>query len=109
MLFHPTTTVNILRGVTEDTYGDEDQGGAVVASNVPAHITEVRRQATTPATDAPRVVRYYTGRIPGIYDLQPGDRIEDAGSGLIYTLDSHTRGAPFAGAGDIRMDLRRVT
>jgi hypothetical protein len=110
MLFHPTTTVNILRGTATNALGDEVDGSGVVASGIPASVTESRRTVMTPGMDAPRVIRSYACRLPATADVTVGDRVKDNGTGVIYTIDSSTRGATLAGGrADLRVDLRRVT
>lgn len=108
MLFQPTTRVNLLRGTATDTYGDEVDSQTLVAEGIPAHVTETRKTVRTPASGTPRVVRSYTCRIPGTVDVQAGDRLEDASTGILYQIDSFTRPSAGAPVTDVRLDLRRA-
>lgn len=109
MLFHPTTTVDILRGSTVDSYGDDDDTAVVVSPGVPASLTERSKLATLRGSGEPRVIRYTVCRLPATACVAQGDRVRDS-DGVIYTVDSVTRGASFVGGrADLRLDLRRVT
>jgi hypothetical protein len=109
VLFHPTTTVNILRGTGVNTFGDETDDQAPVAEGVPAHITEVRKNASGGSSSTPRVVRYFACRVAVTTDVQDGDRVEDTSTGAVYVIDSLTRPATGMPITDVRIDLRKVS
>lgn len=109
MLFHPTTTVDILRGSTTDQFGDEVPSDTAVATGVPAVVTETGRRTSTAATAQPRVVRPHLIRLPGYADVQVGDRVKDLGDELVYWVDAVSGSRSFAGAVDLRIEARRVT
>jgi hypothetical protein len=111
MLYQPTTTITVYRGTTVDDLGDETDVDTVIATSVPAHISETRRITMDPVTGTPRVIRYPTCRVPASRDwgVQPGDRIEDDRTGSRYTVDSSGTGTNPAAAADRRLDLSAVT
>lgn len=108
MLFHATTTIDILRGETLDEYGDTVPASGAAYTGIPAHITETTRVTSRPADGEPRVIRRYTIRVPGTADLVTGDRVRDA-DGNMYMVDSFSRSAPITGTDDLRIEARRVT
>jgi hypothetical protein len=109
MLFHATTRMNQLRGNSTDAYGDEVDAQILIAEGIPAHLTETQRTARQPSTGTPLVIRGYTCRLPARYDIQPGDRLEDTSTGVLYSVDAATRPAPGSPVSDLRADLRRIS
>jgi hypothetical protein len=104
-----TTTVQVLRGTTVDTYGDDADSGTVVASAIPVSIVEGRPAATTPESTHPRVLRSYIGRTRGDRDIRAGDQLQDERSTAKYIVDSATVPASPVRKNDLVLALRRVT
>lgn len=108
MLFQPTTTVSILRGSADDTYGDPADNSTVASSGIPASILERDRQSTDRATGTPRTVRYVTARLPAGIDVTEDDRIKDETTGSIYWIGSVSQLSSFVGTNELKLDLRKV-
>lgn len=115
--FLATHRVDVLRGTSEDEYGDATDTATVVAVDVNVSIVEGRRGQRwadasdligIPASDRLTAVRRFTGRTrPGV-DIRAGDRLRDQGSVSIYLVEAtFATSAPFVRA-DTRMELRRV-
>ncbi|MEH0586225.1 hypothetical protein QA942_19895 [Streptomyces sp. B21-106] len=104
-----TTKVEILRGTTTDVYGDEQDTDTVIATGVPASLTEQSRRVTTRDDPAPRIVRYAVARVPAGTDVSDQDRLRDERTGTTYIVDAVSSMANPASVPDIRLDLRRTT
>lgn len=105
----PTTLVDILGGAgTSDEWGDHDESLTVVASGVPASITETRQVIATESDPQAVAVHYYTGRLPAGTAVTKDQRIRDA-AGNLYSIDYVNVPNAIGAPGDIRLDLRRVS
>ena len=105
----PTTTVEILGGShSVDEYGDPVEAGTVIMSGVPASITESRQVVATESDPQAVTVHYYTGRLPAGTFVTRDHRIRDA-NGNVYSIDYVNIPNAVGTAGDIRLDLRRVS
>lgn len=114
--FIPTHRVDILRGTTEDAYGDEADTEAVAAYNVPVAITEAGRAGTStarsergPASTTPRTVGRLSGRFRPRTDVRNGDRLRVAGAGAVYRVVGVGTPPDVVGLPDVVADLVRVT
>lgn len=106
MYAFPTTTVSVLRGSSEDAFGDTVAADTVAASGVPFSLLEQRRNVYIPTENRVQQVRFFTGRAPGDTDILITDRIRDELTGVVYFVDSVTRvGSPVT-LNDLRLDLR---
>jgi hypothetical protein len=104
-----TTLVSVLRGVTTDAYGDEQDTDTPVHTGIPASLTEQSRRVTTRDDPTPRIVRYAVARVPAQTDVTDQDRLLDERTGAIYSVDAVSSMANPAATPDIRLDLRRTT
>lgn len=104
-----TTVLTVLRGTTTDVYGDEQDTDTVIASGIPASLTEQSRRVTTRDDPTPRIVRYAVARVPAGTDVSDQDRLRDERTGAIYIVDAVSSMANPAAVPDIRLDLRRTT
>lgn len=104
-----TTLVTILRGVTTDAYGDEQDADTTVVTGVPASLIEQSRRVTTRDDPTPRIVRYAVARVPARTDVTDQDRLRDERSGAIYIVDAVSGTTNPAFEVDRRLDLRRTT
>lgn len=105
-----TTTVSVLTGQGTDDYGDPvDDNTTTAATGVEASIIEQRRTVFGPDDSQGRIVRITTGRLrPGV-DVQPGYRLRDERTGLLYAVNSVDQTQSPVGTPDQRMDLTRVS
>jgi hypothetical protein len=107
--FIPTTTVDILRGETTDSYGDAADASTVAASAVPVSIIETQRRVFVPAEGRRTVVRMLTGRARPEVDVQEGDRLRDTtDQSTIYLVEAVSRPQSPVGRADARLELRRI-
>lgn len=104
-----TTKVEILRGTATDAYGDEQDTDTVIASDIPASLTEQSRRVTTRDDPTPRIVRYAVARVPAGTDVSDQDRLRDQRTGAIYIVEATSSMANPTAVPDIRLDLRRTT
>ncbi|MEV6504795.1 hypothetical protein AB0M61_01570 [Streptomyces sp. NPDC051642] len=104
-----TTKVTILRGVTTDAYGDEQDTDTPVHTGIPASLIEQSRRVTTRDDPTPRIVRYAVVRVPAGTDVTDQDRLLDERTGVKYVIDADSFMANPAMAVDIRLDARRTT
>lgn len=100
---------DILRGTTEDDYGDVVDATTVVASGVLASLRETASRVYDRTTQTARVVRTTTALFPSGTDLQVSDRFRDSNSGILYWVEnvSNISGPGFRS--DTLAELRRVT
>lgn len=103
------TLVTILRGVTTDGYGDEQDVDTPIATGIPASLIEQSRRVTTRDDPTPRIVRYTVVRVPAGTDVTDQDRLLDERTGAKYVIDADSFMANPAMAADIRLDARRTT
>jgi hypothetical protein len=85
-----TTRLDVLRGTTTDAYGDEQDTDTVVATGIPASLTEQSRRVTTKDDPTPRIIRYTTARVPGRH----GHPRSGPGAGPVHRRPSMHRGRP---------------
>lgn len=105
----PTTLVDILGGASAaDEWGDHDESLTVVASGVPASITETRQVVATESDPQAVAVHYYTGRLPAGTVVTKDQRIRDT-AGTLYAIDYVNVPNSIGVPGDVRLDLRRVS
>jgi hypothetical protein len=106
----PTTTVTVLGGpVATDGYGDPVDGATELHTAIPAAIHVGREVVATEGVPEARVVRYFTGRLPGHLELDGTMRLVDERTGDTYVIDNVTRPQSAITPQDLRLDLRRVT
>jgi hypothetical protein len=114
------TTVSILRGTVEDTYGDNEDSGTVIASGILAFISSpgmspLRPQilGTTvygPAAQMPSVVRELICILPSGTDVTNDDQILDENSGVTYAVYLTAQLGRLGGlVPDLQVMLRQVT
>ncbi|MFI8351323.1 hypothetical protein [Streptomyces sp. NPDC085596] len=104
-----TTQISILRGVTTDAYGDEQNVDMPVYTGIPASLAEQTRRVTTRDDPTPRIVRYATARVPARTDITDQDRVRDERTGAVYSVDAVSSMTNPTLTVDIRLDLRRTT
>lgn len=120
MNFLATTTVSILRGTSENEYGDEIDTalpGDVIATGIPASIMEQRtplsprgrRTVMQQANETPRDVRWLNIRLPAGTDVQQGDRLRDENSGHIYHVDTVASDSSPVTSIDLRIEARQTS
>lgn len=91
--FLPTTRVDVLRGSSTNEYGDEVDADTVVASNVPAAVTEgitvtgLSGQVTyQPNSMRAGVVEEFTIRFRPDAGITENDRLLDKRTGAVYQV-----------------------
>lgn len=120
MNFLATTLVSILRGTTENEFGDEIDAanpGNIVQRDIPASIMEQRtplsprgrRIVFTPADETPREVRWINARLPAGTNILAGDRLLDQTTGNIYALDTIQKDVSPITEIDLRLEVRQTT
>jgi hypothetical protein len=72
-----TTKITILRGQSNDEWGDVDDNNTIVASGVRASILEQKVYAQSEVSTQPHNYRYARLRVTRGTDIQTNDRIYD--------------------------------
>jgi hypothetical protein len=89
--------------------GDRSASYTVIATGVPASITEDSKRTWDPATQTPRTVRVLSALIGSATDIRKGDRLrDDTHGGLLYVVKDVTQERSFAYTPDLDLDLGRV-
>lgn len=108
MIARANTTIEILRGTTTDTYGDQQQDDYPVARDIAVSLIEDNQTTSRRADNRPQTMRYFKTRVPSTVDVRIGDRIRDK-AGTVYVVDDITRPASPFGIPSQRLRLRRAT
>ncbi|MBA5222225.1 hypothetical protein [Streptomyces griseoaurantiacus] len=103
------TTISVLRGTTTDEFGDETDNASVAASGIPCSLVEQVRQAFTPESPTPRVVRYTIGRVNADTDVREDDRVKDEYTGRVYIVQAVSQTGGLGMVNDLRLDLKYTT
>jgi hypothetical protein len=106
-----TTRGAILRGTTEDEFGEAIDADTPAAGlgDIPVAITETSRDVFDPADGSYRTVRVLTGRLPGNIVVQPGDRLRDNRTGEVFIIDEDERQRrSISGRASVTLALRRT-
>lgn len=103
-----TCRATVYRGQTTDSFGDRDNGGTVVVSNIPASIEETSSSVFDHATSTPRQIRMVAGLVSSRHDVQVDDRIHDDTNGVWYVVRNVTRARAPGHTPDLELDLKRV-
>lgn len=108
-----TTRAALLRGETEDEYGDPVDDNATPVEgfeDFPASIIERDGTEFDQASGTWRTVRKLIGRVPANIPVDEGDRIKDLRDGAIYVLDGFRRTPRgISGRSSVTLRLRRTT
>jgi hypothetical protein len=110
-VFIPSTRLTIQRGVlAADTFGDELPAPTVVASGVPAAVTEglgssaENTQTSFQPSDARGgVLELFTIRLRPGADVREDDRLVDERTGAVYQARAIYSPHPFVGLADVRV------
>lgn len=108
MSFHATTTVDIYRGETTDSYGDTKDTDSPLYTDKPASIIQQNKTVTNRDTRTPETIRTYTGRVGANVDIQDDDRIRDTKTGDYYLVTGITQNSSPAWTPATQLDLRRI-
>jgi hypothetical protein len=106
-----TTRVAILRGSTEDEFGEpiDSDTPAPGLADIPASITETSVDVLDPAEGTYRSIRKLVGRLPGNVAVQPGDRLRDNRTGEVFIIDEDERQRrSISGRASVTLALRRT-
>lgn len=101
------TWVSILRGTATNYAGDEIDTDTVIASRIPATLTERQRGTTQPVDGMSRTVRQATLRVKAGTDVRTNDRILDERTNDIYMISEVRRvGSPVTGLAQVAELIR---
>ena len=112
MIPRPTTTVAILRGIAADpdewgSYND-DVPDAIVATGVPAAVVEDSQVRFGTAELRAELVEQFTVRVPHGTDVREGDRLLDANTADVYTVNGVSRPQTIVGPASVRLITKRT-
>lgn len=101
---------SILRGTTENEFGDLEDNSTVAASGVLARLKTTRSVVQDSATQTPRVITSTQARMPSNTDIRPGDRFrDDTNGGTTYAVLDVTQPDTQGHKSDLDVLLRQVT
>jgi hypothetical protein len=106
-----TTRAAILRGTTEDDFGQtvDTDTPLADADDFPASIIEVDDSVFDPADSTWRTVRVLRGRVPAYLTILDGDRLRDNHTGDVFIIDEVQRARrSIAGRASVTLTLRRT-
>lgn len=107
-----TATVSILRGTTENAWGDTvddlDNSETVVASGIPVQLSVSQARSFDPSTQQIRVIFTAGCAIQSDIDVRPNDRLRDDDTGAVYTVEAVSPQAGPGFVGDQNLALRQV-
>ena len=107
--FLATCLANVLRGTTENVYGDQLDTGTPVHTNIPMSITERSHQNRDPVTGTPRTIRSVQGLAAAGTDIRDTDQILDTTHNRLYAVQSVTQDYSEGYIPDLVCDLKRIT
>lgn len=109
-VFVPSTLVTVMRGVTTDEFGDEIDADVVVASGLPALVTEDGQQTGRPADGRDGgVAEQYVIRLRPDADVVELDRLLDQRTTAVYQVTAvYTPQGP-TGIADVRVTAVRIS
>jgi hypothetical protein len=100
---------SILRGTTQNEFGDEEDNGTVVARDVLAQIKTRSRRLFDSATQTSRIVDVPMARMQSDTDIQPGDQFrDDTHGGVIYAVKNVTQPDQGGRESDLVIELVKV-
>jgi hypothetical protein len=85
-LFVPNTTVSILRGDVENSYGSTVPSNVPIAYRVPVALSETGHTGINQETGTTFNVNNATALVASIVTIQDGDRLLDENSGVMYEV-----------------------
>jgi hypothetical protein len=109
MLDLANASVSVLRGETEDEWGDTVDATTAAYTGVPAAIVESARVTTDPATQVPRTIRSISCVMPGWADVLNTDRLQDDATGCVYAIITVSEQPSLGYPPDTLLTLKRVT
>jgi hypothetical protein len=101
--------ISILRGTTTNRYGDEVDNGTVVASGIPALVTETNRTVYDRASQEARIIRVSRGAVQSDVDIRDNDQIKREDTNTVYMVQSVTQPDGAGVTTDLVLELKRVT
>ncbi len=104
-----TCTASVLRGISVNDWGDEQDAGTVIASGLICSITETSARGYDPSTQTPRVVRGIEGVLPSTTDITETDQLRDDTHGITYAIEAVSNPGTAGRATDLVLQLRRIT
>jgi hypothetical protein len=99
--------VDVLRGTTEDDYGDQVDSGEVVLTDRPAQILVRNVVVTGDGTSAPRIRQVIVGAMSSGDDVRDDDQIRT--NGITYAVTSVTQENGVGRTPDLALELSRLT
>jgi len=100
---------SILRGTTQNEFGDDEDNGSVVARNVSAAIKTKARRLFDSATQTARIVDVPMARMQSDTDIRPGDQFrDDTHGGVIYAVQNVTQPNQQGRDSDLVIELVKV-
>jgi hypothetical protein len=104
------TCATILRGTTQNQFGDVIDADTPVIRGLPVTLAETGRTVQDPSSPTPRTIREITCIVPRYAGILNTDRILDESSGDIYIVMSVTTPPTIIGAPvDQVLSLKRIS
>lgn len=103
-----TCLASVLRGTTENAYGDEVDAATPIAQHIPMSIIEDNHRIMDPVSGTPRVIRTVSCFAPSNIDVTEDDRILDETHGITYVVQAVTQQRSWSFTPDRELDLRQI-
>lgn len=105
-----TTYANILRGTSENQFGDIVDSDTVLIQNLPVTLIETGKTVQDPSSPTPRTIRQIYCSVPDYIGLVNTDRLVDLATGDTYIVIDVTRPPTLIGAPvDTVASLKRIS
>lgn len=101
--------VDVLRGTSQNDWGDAVDNGTVAATGVPASIIVANTRVWDATTQTPRAVQRITGVMGSERDVRVNDQLRDTTHGITYAVDSVTQENAIGRTPDLSLLLSRLT
>jgi len=104
----PNTYVSILRGSSEDEFGDATDTETVLASGILASLHKLDERTSSLASDRLQQLGMYAVRMKYGTDVQISDRIKDEKTGDVYVVADVVSDPSVARRVDVRCRVRKL-
>lgn len=104
------TTASVMRGTTENQFGDEIDANTPYISGLPVTLIETGKTVQDPSSATPRTIRQVYCNVPEWAGILNTDRLMDERTGDVYIIISVTKPPTIIGAPvDTILGLKRIS
>lgn len=100
-----TGRYSVLRGSSQNEYGDEVEATTSIKSGIRGSVLERTQKVFNSDSGRLETVRTYTGRFPHGTDIVNGDRVQDDKTLVTFTVTGVSVGSDFINKSDLVLEL----